>query len=138
LALKVEYILFADKSVEEKGTGKMSLIGIFQTVNPGLPIIPTMAMYCLMKGNPGQHKCKVRIRHTGPGAERFKANTMPEMSADFVIPENGIAQFVLNFIGLPVIGNKIEFSIYEEDNLIKSASIPIEKQGGPAHAVNNR
>jgi hypothetical protein len=137
LALTVEYILFADKSVEEKGTGKMSLIGIFQTVNPGLPIIPTMAMYCLMKGNPGQHKCKVRIRHIGPGTERFKSSIMPEMPVDFIIPENGIAQFVLNFIGLPVIGNKIEFGIYEQDNLIKSASIPIEKQGGPAHAVNH-
>ena len=138
MPLSIEYTIFADKSLEEKATGKISLIGIFEAINSGLPILPTMAMYCLVKGDPGVYKFKIHIRHSGPGSEQLKSSLMPELPLEFTIPKTGMAQVVLNFVGLPIVGNKIEFDIYQENELLKTASIPVIKQEGVEHARHPR
>jgi hypothetical protein len=137
LSLKVEYTAFADRAILEQGSNKFSLIGIFYSVNGTMPIIPVMCLFCLFRGDPGHYSCKVRVRFSGEGSENIKGNFMPDMPLELNIGADNLTQGVLNFVGLPILGDKIEFSICQEDRIIHTVSLPVIKKGIKDNASTN-
>lgn len=133
MALQVELSLFADKGLREQGSGKTSLIGIFSIATNAFPVIPTMAMYCRLKGEPGPHRVRLVVTHRGEAGQaeltadvEGEVEPTAELEVDVTLPEQGLGEILFNMVGLPIAGNRIEFAIYEKDMLIHTNVIHIE------------
>jgi hypothetical protein len=137
MGLRVEYCLFADKAIVEQGTGKMTLVGIFQSATSEMEIIPTMAMYCRLHGEPGKYDLKVQVTHVKGGVDGKDSAIMPELPLSITLGSKGAGQLMFNIVGLPIAGNSIRFDIYEGENHLHSSSIPIQQTEVVSNAGNN-
>lgn len=135
MAISIEYSLFADNAIIEHGTRKTSLIGIFSSVYADkFPMIPTMTMFCLLKGEPGTHELKVEVFSISD-AEETSLGAVP-VTVSMKGPGKGTVN--INFVGLPIVGKKLQFRIYEASAVIHTAVIPIiKKEGGADDSDSN-
>jgi hypothetical protein len=118
---EIEYAVFADKAIVEAQTGKVSLIGIFQAVTSALQVLPALAFYCLAKADAGQFDLAVDIETEAEG----KRTPIARLPLQVQVGSPGTAHFVLNINGLPVVGEKLIFSVYLNEDRIYEEVMPI-------------
>jgi len=118
---EIEYAIFADRAVIEAQTGKVSLIGIFQAVTRALQVLPALAFYCLANSEAGQFDLAVEIESEAEG----KRTSIARLPLQVQVASPGSAHFVLNINGLPVMGERLIFSVFRDEKKIHEESMPI-------------
>jgi len=121
MSVSVEYSIFADKSLVEADSGKVSLIGVFQAIGGDVALIPTLAFYCPAKGSPGKHQLVLKISQGTPDGDK----EIGHLNFNLEINQAGMGFLTANLTGMPVLGDRIIFRLLDGTNVIHSNEIPV-------------
>ena len=142
MAVKIDYVLFADNGIIEAGSGKVSLIGMFQSIHmdPKVPVIPTMCIYCAVTVDAEPDSLRLEIVSKTGEKERKLYETplhKPIKKMGGPVEQSGSPGILMiQMGGLPITGDTLEFYIYDNEILLKKESLPVLKIGEQADVSN--
>ncbi len=118
-------LLICDKLIEELGTGKKSLIGVFaRGFTASFPMALSFAVYCRLADGEGKYPATFRISRTdGDGHEQV----VIEVATEITIPNILEAfEFGINFVGVtfPALG-RYDVQVYTGDIFLGHTSIDL-------------
>ena len=122
-------MLVCDQVISEQGTGKKSLIGVFENINaPAFPTQTRLAIYAKLVDAHGRYNVLIRLVN-------LKDETkVADIKADLTVADpTASAELAINIVGivLPVAG-KYEFQLYANDVFLHRVTMKaILIQGGP-------
>lgn len=121
-------MLICDQVIVEQGTGKKSLIGVFEQVNAfSFPTQTRLAIYVKLVDASGHYDLLIRVVN-------LKDETkVAEIKAGATLQPTAAAEFAINIAGivLPEAG-KYEFQLYANDTYLHRVTmIASAIQGGP-------
>jgi hypothetical protein len=118
--------MFADRTITEAETGKLSLIGMFDGVKPNRSILPTAAFFCRIEADPGDYHLRLKVFGCEEESiEAEKGTLLCEVPIDLKIQNRRLHSLSINFEGLPIVGKKLEFCIYDGEAKIHQNSLSI-------------
>lgn len=122
-------MLICDQIIVEQGTGKKSLIGVFEQINAfSFPTQARLAIYVKLVDASGRYDFLIRVVNLKDETKvaEIKAvapNLLPTAAAEFAINIDGII--------LPEVG-KYEFQLYANDTYLHRVTMNASAvQGGP-------
>jgi len=122
-------MLVCDQVISEQGTGKKSLIGVFENINaPGFPTQTRLAIYAKLVDADGHYDFLIRLVN-------LKNETkVAEIRAETrIVDPMACAELAINIVGiiLPEPG-KYEFQLYANDAFLHRVTMNVVLvQGGP-------
>jgi hypothetical protein len=123
----VQAILLCEKIIEEAGTSKKSLIGIFLGIKaPSVPVGMSMGIYARMTDAEGQYRFRIDLVHL-PSDDRVASVVFPPFTSHGRLETTEIVVHVPK-IDFPRFG-KYEFQLYCDDVFIGHTSLDVV-QGG--------
>lgn len=122
-------LLVCDTIIEDKKTGKKTLVGLFDRVQGArLPCVhPAMCVFVSLTGGRGEFACEVLCRHTDGETLAFQAAgrvklTDPRQVVDIVFRLNGVrfpksGSYWLHFVveGVPIMMRQMSVHIKTSD-----------------------
>ena len=128
----VQAILLCEKIIDEAGTGKKSLIGIFTGINaPGVPVQMAMGIYARMTDGEGNYNFRVDLVHL-PTDKKVASAALPPLAVkDRLGPVEvviQIPQIVFQEFG------KNEFQLFGDDVFLGHTSVDVIQIGGQPDA----
>jgi len=129
-------MLVCDQIIAEQGTGKKSLVGVFDNMySPGFPVQTRFAVYAkLVDLDQGQYKCRVRL-------VKLKDETLvADLTADLVINDPlSPAELAINMVGIIVPeAGKYEFQLYADDIYLHRITLNAVQGGFPWQPLPQR
>lgn len=121
-------MLVCDQVISEQGTGKKSLIGVFENINaPGFPTQTRLAIYAKLVDASGHYNILIRLVN-------LKDETkVADLKAELNIADpTACAELAINIVGiiLPAAG-KYEFQLYANDAFLHRVTMnAVLIQGG--------
>lgn len=130
----VQAILLCEKIIDEAGTGKKSLIGIFTGINaPGVPVQMSMGIYARMTDGEGNYDFRVDLVHL-PTDKKVASAALPPLAVkDRLGPVEVVIQIPL--IVFQEFG-KYEFQLFGDDVFLGHTSVDLVQIGGQTDAGN--
>jgi len=121
-------MLVCDQVIAEQGTGKKSLIGIFDNINaPAFPTQTRLAVYVKLADAEGAYKFRIRL-------VKLKDETViADLNAEMTIADSmSPAELAINMIGiiLPDAG-KYEFQLWGNDTYLHRITLNAIQGGFP-------
>lgn len=104
-------MLVCDQVIIEQGTGKKSLIGVFERVNAfSFPTQTRLAIYAKLVDASGHYKFRIRL------VNLKDESVLAELQAEANIDQGSVGEFAINIAGivLPTAG-KYEFQLYANE-----------------------
>jgi hypothetical protein len=123
----VQAILLCEKIIEEAGTGKKSLIGIFTGISTvGFPCQMAMAIYARLTDGEGVYHFRFDLVHLPTDKKVASATLPPLQSADRLSPMEVVVQIPAIQFAEP---GKYEFQMYANDVFLGHASADLILKG---------
>jgi len=126
-------MLVCDQVISEEGTGKKSLIGVFQNINSAAFPVPTrLAIYAKLVDASGHYNLLIRLVNLKD--ESLVGEIKGELKA---ADPTSIAEFGMNIVGivLPEPG-KYEFQLYVNDAFLHRVTMNAVRVQGGAYGRN--
>ena len=121
-------MLVCDQVIAEQGTGKKSLIGIFDNLQaPGFPTQTRFAVYAKLADAQGQYKFRIRL------VNLKDESPVADINADMTLPDStNPAELAINMIGiiLPEPG-KYEFQLWGNGTYLHRITLNAIQGGFP-------
>jgi hypothetical protein len=115
-------ILLCDTIIIEQGTGKKTLVGLFEALNAGgFPTVQRIGFYARLTDLEGKYRFSVRVVRIDGQKEEFVAGAEVDFTADNRL---GILELALNLPPLPFPNpGRYEFQLFADDVYLGRATI---------------
>jgi hypothetical protein len=119
-------MLVCDQVITEQGSGKKSLIGVFERLNAfAFPTLARLAIYAKLVDAAGQYEFRVRL------VNLKNESRVAELKTSAQIKEGITGELVINLGGIPFPeAGKYEFQLYANEIYLHRVTITVAQAAG--------